>query len=116
MEQGTGSVGDASADEGHRPVSGSLASSILDEASNIVAGARNTTHGDKERSFDAIANLWTAYLHARRDPSETISAVDVAWMMVLLKMARSQQGVFVRDHAVDAAGYAAIAGEIGVRP
>lgn len=87
------------------------AASILEEARNIVVGARNTTHGEKERSFSLIAGLWTLYLSGRKDAGP-ISAVDVAQMMVLLKIARSVQGTFVRDHAVDAAGYSAIAGEI----
>jgi hypothetical protein len=93
--------------------SGAEAGSILTEAADIVQGARNATHGDKERSFQAIAEMWQAYLDARKDGG-IITAVDVAWMMTLLKIVRSVQGQFVRDHAVDAAGYAAIAGEIGV--
>lgn len=92
--------------------SGTIASGILREAADIVEGARGTTHGDKERSFEAIAGLWTAYLAARRDGG-AITALDVAWMMNLLKIARSVQGTFIRDHATDAAGYAAIAGELG---
>lgn len=93
--------------------SGAAASSMLQEAASIVAGARNTTHGDKERSFAAIASLWNAYLYeVRKDHSAPISGHDVAVLMVLMKFARSQQGQAVRDHYVDAAGYAAIAGEI----
>jgi len=92
--------------------SGIAAGDILREAAGIVQGARNTTHGDKERSFIAIADAWNAYLGARKDPIAPINAIDVAWMMVTLKIVRSVQGTFVRDHAVDAAGYAAIAGEL----
>lgn len=92
--------------------SGDLSASILQEAANIVSGARNATHGDKERSFEAIAGLWKAYLGARKTEGP-ITSRDVAWMMVCLKMARSVQGKAVRDHFVDGAGYAAIAGECG---
>ena len=95
------------------PTSGTIASGILREAADIVEGARGATHGDKERSFQAIAGLWTAYLAARKDGGD-ITALDVAWMMNLLKIARSVQGTFIRDHATDAAGYAAIAGELGL--
>lgn len=96
-----------------RSISGSVASSMLTEAAGIVAGARNVTHGDKERSFTAIAAIWDAYLRkVRKDPAAPIRAQDVAAMMVLMKLSRSEQGRFVRDHAVDAAGYAAIWGEI----
>ena len=93
--------------------SGSVAHSILTEAAGIVQGARNATHGDKERSFAAIADLWNAYLDNRAGGQEApISPRDVASLMVLLKLARSIQGEAVRDHFLDAAGYAAIAGEL----
>lgn len=82
-------------------------------ATEIVEGSRNATHGDKERSFEAIAGLWASYL-SKNNPNIQISPVDVAWMMVLLKIVRSQHGTFIADHAIDAAGYSAIAGELGV--
>lgn len=88
------------------------ADKILTDAAAIVAGARNTTHGEKERSFGVIANLWNAYLQGRRDPAAPISARDVVQCMVLLKIARTVQGQPVTDHFLDAAGYSAIAGEI----
>lgn len=92
--------------------SGTVSASILREAATIVEGARNATHGDKRESFAAIAGLWNAYLAARREGG-AITGADVAWMMTLLKIARSVQGKPVRDHYVDAAGYAGIAAEIG---
>lgn len=96
-------------------LSGKNAGDMLREAADIVQGARNTTHGDKERSFQAIASLWNAYLKQRpAGPEGVITAHDVAWMMVLMKMARSHHGTANRDHFVDAAGYAAIAGEIAM--
>lgn len=90
----------------------SEAASILRDAAVIVEGARNATHGDKERSFSVIADLWNAYLDGRREEGGIITGFDVAQMMVLLKIARSIQGEPVRDHFLDAAGYAAIAGEL----
>lgn len=97
-------------------MSGSYSASVLEEAAAIVVGARNATHGDKERSFQVIADLWEAYLNGRKDVGGDgrVTAFDVAQMMVLLKIARSIQGTMVRDHAVDACGYAAIAGEIAL--
>lgn len=95
-------------------LSGAVAGSILREAAGIVEGARNTTHGEKERSFEAIAGLWNAFLAVRKDPKGPIRASDVAQMMSLLKKARAEQGTPVRDHFVDDAGYAAIAGELTV--
>ena len=92
--------------------SGTVAGAILREAADIVGGARNATHGDKERSFQAIAAMWTIYLANRKHPDHAIRAHDVAHMMVLLKQQRAEWGTPVRDHAVDAAGYSAIAAEI----
>ena len=91
------------------------AGGILRESASIVEGVRQKQHGDKERSFSVIAKFWTTYLHNRNIPEDMpsdISAFDVAQMMVLLKIARSIQGSPMRDHFVDEAGYAAIAGEI----
>ncbi len=86
---------------------------ILTDAAAIVAGARNETHGEKERSFAVIARFWSVYLAGRSNgPACDVSARDVAQMMVLLKIARSEQGIPVRDHFLDEAGYAAIAGEL----
>lgn len=87
------------------------AAAILTEAAGIVAGARNTTHGEKERSFQVIADLWNAYLLGRKTQGP-ITPFDVAQFMVLLKIGRSIQGKPARDHFVDAAGYSGIAGEL----
>lgn len=89
-----------------------ISADILTEAATIVAGPRNDTHGDKERSFVAIAAMWTAYIAARRDPSGPIRPADVAQMMVLLKQQRAEWGTPTMDHYVDSCGYSAIAGEL----
>ena len=103
--------GDPVTTEPNKPTSGTQAHSILTEAAEITLGARNATHGDKERSFEAIAGLWNAYTASRKSGGP-LTARDVAIMMALLKIARSVQGEPVRDHFVDMAGYAAIAGEL----
>lgn len=92
------------------------AGAILREAATIVDGARNVTHGDKERSFAAIASLWTAFLAARRVPGAAISPADASAMMVLLKFSRSEHGQHIADHGIDATGYAAIWGELREAP
>ncbi len=93
------------------------AGDILREAADIVDGQRNKTHGARERSFQAIADLWNTYLrHARLLHSEDgLIDVDVAQMMVLLKIARSLTGEPIADHFVDAAGYSGVAGELASR-
>lgn len=94
--------------------SGTMSHSILKEAAAIVEGVRNQQHGHKERSFVAIAGLWTAYLRFRQDPNGPIRPHDVAQMMVLMKQQRAEWGTPVRDHFVDAAGYSGIAGELSL--
>lgn len=86
---------------------------ILTRAAKIVGGARNVTHGTKERSFQVIADLWNAYLQGRQ--TVQISPRDVAQLMVLMKVGRSLAGDPIEDHFLDAAGYAAIAGELAAK-
>jgi hypothetical protein len=90
------------------------AGSILSEAAQIVEGSRNQQHGDKERSFHAIARMWSAYLQSRKNPEGAIRPQDVAHMMSLMKKMRSEWGAPMRDHFVDDAGYTGIAGEIAI--
>ena len=86
------------------------ASNILVEAANIVGG---NVRGDPEDSFCTIAELWNSYVCAKfQDQQFKLSEEDVAWMMVLLKVARATTK-YSRDNSVDAAGYAAIAGALG---
>ena len=81
---------------------------ILDAAEKCVCQDRQDTHGRPEDSFGAIADLWTAYLGTGQE----IDPVDVANMMVLLKIARAKENPKHQDNWVDMAGYAACAGEI----
>ena len=83
---------------------------ILIAAANIVDG---NARGNPENSFVPIAAMWNAYLGAKfQDQQFKLSEEDVAWMMVLLKVARATTK-YSRDNSVDAAGYAAIAGALG---
>lgn len=79
---------------------------ILKKANECVTGSRAQDYGSAERNFELIAKLWSTYLDA------DISAVDVAMMMALLKIARIKSGRWHEDNFVDLAGYAACAGEI----
>ena len=93
------------------------ASDLLSLASGIVSGSRQKTHGQKERSFQAIAAMWNTYLESRAlsgTASFDITSIDVANMMTLLKITRSIQGTPTPDHYIDAAGYAGIAGELAL--
>lgn len=53
-----------------------------------------------------IAALWSAYL------GTPVTAHDVAWMMVLVKVSRSKQDPANGDNYVDAHGYTAIAEQL----
>lgn len=81
---------------------------ILDAAEKCVCHDRQDTHGRPEDSFGAIADLWTAYLGTGQE----IDPVDVANMMILLKIGRAKENPKHQDNWVDMAGYAACAGEI----
>ena len=87
---------------------------ILDEASKIISRDRNLSHGDAFKNHAEIAEFWNIFLDGKLQPMASITADDVALMMILLKISRTNQGKkFNLDNFVDMAGYAAIAGEIG---
>lgn len=88
---------------------------ILKAAAKIVSGQRKLEYGKSEDSFGSIADLWGAYMHAKFDVYLPISTVDVALMMILLKIARCCGGQGKLDNWVDIAGYAACGGEIESR-
>ena len=79
---------------------------ILNRASILVKGQRQTDYGDKTENHKNIAKLWTAYLDV------PLEAHDVAILMVLLKIARTKVGVVSEDTYIDMSAYSSIAGEI----
>lgn len=79
---------------------------VLRNAEACVTKQRQDQYGAPEQSFGVIALMWSAYLGA------PITAVDVACMMVLLKVARARAKPNHADNYVDIAGYAACGGEI----
>ena len=86
---------------------------ILAEASRIISKDRNLTHGDAFNNHAEIAEFWNIFLDKKLQAMASITADDVALMMVLMKISRHNQGKKVNiDNFVDMAGYAAIAGEI----
>lgn len=91
------------------------AQEIASRAAELVSGSRQQTHGDKLINHQNIASLWNAYLGWRLGEGCLISAHDVALMMILLKVARTKEGEHNPDDYIDAAGYAAVAGEIAAR-
>ncbi len=80
---------------------------ILARAAEVTGGERQDSYGPVKMNLQRIADLWTAYL----DCGVTLRPESVAWMMVLLKMARSRADGYHEDNYIDAAAYSAIAGE-----
>ena len=79
---------------------------ILDAARQMVTEDRERDHGSPRITLGRVAALWESYL------GMPITLTDVAWMMVLLKIARAQENSDNDDNFVDAAGYAALAAEM----
>jgi hypothetical protein len=79
---------------------------ILDEAKKIINGERQGTYGKAEDNFKVIAGFWSTYL------GKEVSPVDVANMMILMKVARNSSGVYKDDNWIDICGYAALGGDI----
>lgn len=98
---------------------------ILAEASRLTGSDRNKEYGEPKDNLDATALLWSAYLKAKYGgklpgtnvPEDSLSmfeltAEDVAWLNVLQKISRQFFGANKPDTFIDAAAYAAIAGEV----
>ena len=79
---------------------------ILYHANQCVNGSREQDYGSPENNFKTIADLWTVY------KGVNFTAVDVAMMMALLKIARIKNGGGTGDSFIDLAGYAACGGEL----
>jgi len=85
---------------------------ILAEASRIISKDRNLSHGDAFQNHAEIAEFWNIFLDDKLKPSTAITSDEVATMMALLKISRSQRGRANVDDYVDASAYMAIAGEL----
>ena len=99
---------------GLTPVKRSLTKEdVLQKAKDLVTGDRNDTHGDAFDNHAEIAEFWNIFLDKKLQAMASITADDVALMMVLMKISSRNQGKKVNiDNFVYMAGYAAIAGEI----
>lgn len=88
------------------------AKDVCQKAADLVGGERAEAHGKMWDTHERAAILWNAYLKVRREP-RPLGAEDVALMLLLLKVARSQSGQEgSEDNYIDMAGYAGVAGEL----
>ena len=85
---------------------------ILEQTTKLISTDREAKHGDKIQNHSNIGRLWSSYLQNKTQLTINILPEDVANMMALLKIARTQAGQHNIDDYVDACGYSAIAGEI----
>jgi hypothetical protein len=81
---------------------------ILDTAKALINGDRAKEYGDAYLNHARIAALWTTYIRSKTDD---LNPVDVAMMLVLMKVARTIETP-KDDSFVDIAGYAALAGDM----
>ena len=88
------------------------ATDLAQTAANLVGGDRDRKHGQKRDNFTRIAAVWNAWLDIRKDKGAPLDAHDVGCMMAMMKLARTQSGKLNLDDYIDAAGYAACAGEV----
>ena len=88
---------------------------ILEKTKKLVSESRHDKHGDKVINHENISRLWSAYLQNKFKLNLVLLPEDVACLMSLLKVARTQAGKFNLDDYLDACGYSAIAGEIAFK-
>ena len=82
---------------------------ILRTAEEYVTKDRAAEHGDMEDNFTTIALYWSVHL------GTDVTAIDVAVMMTLLKLARMRGNEQNLDNWVDGCGYLACGGELACR-
>ena len=79
---------------------------VLQAAQKIVCTDREQLYGSPEYTFNAIAQYWSYYTGLDLTP------LDVANMMILLKLARESSGNHKDDNYIDIAGHASCAAEL----
>lgn len=90
---------------------------FLMQGQRLTAGERDVEYGKPYDNLTACAGLFTAYLigkyrgHVVDEQQFDLTAEDVAWLNTLQKIARTFAGNVKPDTYIDAATYAAIAGE-----
>lgn len=84
---------------------------LLDKAKEAVTD-RGLNYGRPEDNFKRIAGLWNIYLRDRYGVVAVIEPIDVAGMMVLMKVARLENTPTHLDSWTDIAGYAACGAEL----
>jgi hypothetical protein len=84
---------------------------FCDRAKSLVGGDRRAIYGDALDNFTRTGKLWAVVLGV-----EEVTAEQVAMCMVLLKLDRLCSTPNHEDSWVDMIGYAALGGDIAMRP
>lgn len=77
---------------------------ILAEAHNLVGGDRQKEYGHPLDTHKATAGMWNSWLERRLGKEISLSAEDVALMLVMVKLAREAHA-HKHDNLLDAIGY-----------
>jgi hypothetical protein len=93
--------------------SADLRADFLEVVKGYVTKDRNVTHGDAEDNFADIAGLINIALSKKL--KEPLGAIDVATVMICVKLSRIKTSPDNLDHWHDMAGYAACGGGIIMR-
>ena len=84
-----------------------MAQNILEEANDIIHGARNAQYGHPLENHGLTAKFWVIYLEELTRQGRPVQAEDVCFLNILQKISRSLNNVDQkRDTLVDIAGYA----------
>ena len=79
---------------------------LLQRAHETITGPRQADYGDKLQNFSQIAMLFQGTLATKLLPDSTITAEDVALLMMQVKIARLAKSPDHKDSILDVAGYA----------
>lgn len=79
---------------------------ILEKADDVTRNARQSSYGHPTDNHSNTARFWQAYMERRYGVDVNITALDVCYMMVLLKVSRLANEPTQIDSLVDIAGYA----------
>ena len=82
------------------------------ERALAAVNKRPKAYGPPEQNFERIARLWTDHLLNRYRETVVLDLVDVACMMILMKVARIEETPDHVDSWTDIAGYAACGAEV----
>lgn len=79
---------------------------ILEHAADVTKNARQSSYGHPADNHGNTAEMWASYIKRRFGVEIDVTALDVCYMMVLLKISRLANETTQIDSLVDIAGYA----------